>query len=198
MANKKNVYETYEKIVEWFDSTRNRTLFEKKHLDLIISFLKKGDDVLDLGCGTGEPIARYFIENGFNIIGVDGSLGMIDLAKKSFPKHQFIVQDMRDINFSKKFKAILAWDSFFHLPQNDQRLMFKIFDRHILDGGILAFTSGTYHGEVWNENGGENLYHASLSLDEYKALLQKHGFTIIKHLVDDPDCSRTVWITKKI
>lgn len=45
---------------------------------------------------------------------------------------------------------------------------YDIFIQHLNDGGILMFTTGSEAGEIWSDNGGENLYHASLSPDEYK------------------------------
>ena len=73
--------------------------------------------------------------------------------------------------------------------------MFKIFAEHILPKGILMFTSGPSHGEIWSDNGGENLYHASLDPSEYKELLAAHNFQVIKHVVDDEEChGATVWV----
>ena len=40
--------------------------------------------------------------------------------------------------------------------------MFATFARLLEPGGLLMFTSGSEHGEVWSQNGGEALYHASL------------------------------------
>ena len=54
MTNKEKVYKSYEKIVNWFDEHRSRKLFEKPYLDMIISYLKPGSKILDLGCGMGR------------------------------------------------------------------------------------------------------------------------------------------------
>ena len=104
------VYESYEKIAEWYDKHRSRDLFEKPYLDIAISHLKPGAKVLDLGCGMGEPITKYFIDNGFLITGIDGSQKQIDLAKSRFPESVFIVKDMRNIVLGEKFDCIIAWE----------------------------------------------------------------------------------------
>ncbi len=65
--NKEKVYQSYEKIVEWFDEARTKTLMESEYLNLIIKSVPTGGSVLDLGCGTGEPIAQFFIDKGFKI-----------------------------------------------------------------------------------------------------------------------------------
>lgn len=199
MNNKEKITDQYNKIATWFDQARNKDLFEKEYLDLIISFVSSGS-VLDLGCGTGEPLAKFFIEKDYKLVGIDGSQKMIDLCNlrfKHFSNAQFFVADMRNLRLEEQFDIIIAWDSFFHLEADDQRLMFKIFKSHIKAGGILAFTSGAEAGEVWGDNGGENLYHASLSASEYKKLLKENNFELIKHEIEDPKCGgHTIWVAR--
>ncbi len=194
---KDNVHEAYNKIAKWFDEHRSRELFEKPYLDLAISYLKPKAAILDLGCGMGEPITIYFIEKGFSVTGIDGSKELIELAKSRLSNGKFIVSDMRNLDLEEKFDCIIAWHSFFHLPQEDQRNMFETFKNHLNTNGILIFTSDTEAGEVWGDNGGENLYHASLAPDEYKQLLSHHGFSLIKHTVEDESCGgATVWLAQ--
>ncbi|MEK6734476.1 MAG: class I SAM-dependent methyltransferase [Pseudomonadota bacterium] len=191
--NKDNVYKSYDKMFNWFDEHRSRDLFEKPYLDLAISYLKPNAKILDLGCGMGEPIGKYFIDNGYQLTGIDGSSKLIDLAKARFPKGQFMVGDMREVSLKEKFDLVLAWNSFFHLSKDDQRLMFKIFEDNINSGGVLMFTSGPSDGEVWSDNGGEMIYHASLDPEEYKKLLAEHNFEIVKYVIED---GGGVWVAK--
>lgn len=197
--NKERVYESYEEIVHWFDDARTKTLMEAEYLNLIAKAIPTGGSILDLGCGTGEPIAQFFINKGFKVTGIDGSKKMIELCQKRFPNEQWIVSDMREINLNQQFDVILAWHSFFHLDPDSQRRMFKIFATHIKPGGILAFTSGVEEGEVWIDNGGQMLYHASLSINEYEKLLSENLFQVLLHKVRDPECGKaTVWVARKI
>ena len=195
--NKDNVYKSYDKMFNWFDEHRSRDLFEQPYLDLAISYLKPDAKILDLGCGMGEPIGEYFIDKGYQLTGVDGSSKLIDLAKSRFPKSLFIVGDMREVSLKEKFDLVIAWHSCIHLSRDDQRLMFKIFEDHINSGGILMFTSGPSDGEVWSDNGGEMLYHASLESEEYKKLLAEHHCEIIKYALNDEECGGAcVWVAR--
>jgi 2-polyprenyl-3-methyl-5-hydroxy-6-metoxy-1,4-benzoquinol methylase len=197
--NKTKVYEVYDEIIHWFDDARTKSLMESEYLNLIVDTIPPKSSILDLGCGTGEPIAQFFIEKGFNVTGVDGSKKMIELCKKRFPDECWIVSDMRDISLQQRFDAILAWHSFFHLDHDSQRNMFKVFESHIKPGGILAFTSGEEEGEVWSDNGGQQLYHASLSTKEYNSLLHDSSFKVLVHKVRDPECGEaTVWVAQKV
>lgn len=195
--NKDDVYKTYEKIADWYDEHRSRDLFEKAWLDKAIALLRKDSKILDLGCGMGEPIGQYFIDAGFQVTGVDASTKMLEIAKSRCPKIRFVLSDMRTIKLDEKFDCIIAWHSFFHLSQDNQRAMFKTFASHLKINGVLLFTSGQEAGEIWGDNGGENLYHASLSPDEYKALLQQHGFVVIEYKISDPKCGdATIWLAR--
>ncbi len=196
-GEKENVYEVYNKIATWFSENRYTGLMEKNYLDGLLVCLPINATILDLGCGTGNPILKYLISKKLNVIGVDASSEMLKIAKTDFPLVEFILQDMRLLNLNRKFDAIIAWHSFFHLPSYDQPAMFQHFEQHLNPNGILLFTSGTEQGETWGINGGENLFHASLDTKEYENLLKKHNFKILKHKINDPECGfATVWMAK--
>lgn len=193
----KNVYKVYNKIGSWFAENRAADLVEKAYLNDILEHLPAGAKVLDLGCGDGKPILEYFIKHGINVLGVDASTQMIELAKANFPTTGFLLKDMRELDLEEEFDAIIAWHSFFHLPAGDQPKMFAIFKRHLKPDGILLFTSGTERGEVWSMNGGENLFHASLATAEYQTLLLENEFKVLRHKINDPDCGgANVWMAQ--
>ena len=185
---------------EWArDRGLRNSLFEKPWLDRFRALLPPGASVLDLGCGAAEPIARYLIENQYDVTGVDSSLALIAICKVCFPRQDWIVEDMRHLAMDRRFNGILAWDSFFHLCPDDQRLMFPIFRKHAASGAALMFTSGPEHGEAIGSYEGEPLYHASPDAAEYRSLLADNGFAVVSHAVEDPDCGRhTIWLAQLI
>ena len=197
MENRKHkAFETYNIIAGWFDKNRSRHLMEKAYLDKLIDIVGKEAAVLDLGCGTGVPIMGYLLEQELHVTGVDASYRILEIAQQHFPSADFILSDMRKLSLNRKFDALIAWHSFFHLPAEDQPSMFSIFRSHLNKNGVLLFTSGNEHGEAWSENGGENLFHASLDRAQYEALLEEHGFRILSYKEDDPECSATVWMAQ--
>ncbi len=199
--NKKTVLTIYDEISNWFDSVRSKTLFEQEWLDFVLSELPLNASVLDLGCGTAEPIAKYLINRGCKITGVDGSQNMIAYCQERFPDHRWLVEDMRHYESTERFDGIIAWDSFFHLNGEDQRNMFPSFAKHSRPGGILVFSSGTSEGEGWSPMHGHDnaqMFHASLDTREYRVLLEQYGFTVLKYVETDPNCrGHTYWIAQK-
>lgn len=71
--------------------------------------LRKGDSVLDVGCGTGEHCLAL-AEAGCRVIGIDLSQTMIDRAKAKAKAGglpaEFFCQDMRAIHLTSRFDAV--------------------------------------------------------------------------------------------
>ena len=174
---------------------RGGDLMERRWLDRFIAQLPPKPKVLDIGCGPGEPIARYLLDTGCAVTGIDAAPEMIDIAKGHFSDATWLVSDMRSLNLNATYDGLLAWDSFFHLTPEDQRRMFPIFRRHAAAGAALMFTSGTSLGEAIGTFEGEPLYHASLDATEYRRLLDGNGFDVVDHVIEDPECGgHTVWV----
>ncbi len=155
-------------------------------------------NVLDLGCGSGEPIARYLIERGHAVTGVDSAAAMVNFCRQRFPAQRWIVGDMRTLSLPEKFSGLVAWDSFFHLPAADQRKMFGVFAAHAQPSAALIFTSGPRDCEAIGEFEGEVLYHASLAPEEYRTLLKENGFAVLAYVENDTACgNRSVWLAQR-
>ena len=181
-----------------WDRDRSRHLFERPWLDRFLALLPAQASVLDIGCGCGEPLARYIIERGHRLTGVDSSSSMIAVCERRFPQAVWQLADMRALSLERVFDGILAWDSFFHLTPDDQRQMFVIFEAHAAAGAALMFTSGPRFGVAMGQYGGEPLYHASLDPEEYRRLLGAHGFEVVSFVPEDPACGgHTVWLARR-
>lgn len=184
---------------DWIESRARSGLFERAWLDRFRAMLPPAGSLLDLGCGSGEPMAGYLTRLGHPVTGVDSSPAMIEACRQRFPMQEWIVGDMRQLALGRRFCGILAWDSFFHLSFDDQRRMFAIFRDHARPQAALMFTSGPAQGEAIGALGGEPLYHASLDPAEYRSLLDQNGFRVVSHVVEDLDCGgHTIWLAQLI
>ena len=191
------VIDLYQRHAATYDGLRGTLLMEGPWLSRFRDLLTPGATILDIGCGTGRPIARHFIEQGHTVTGVDSAPAMIALCRARFPEGDWQVADMRRLALGRRFGGLIAWDSFFHLTPEDQRGMFPAFAAHAAPDAALMFTSGPAHGEAIGRFEGEALYHGSLDPLEYHALLAENGFSVIDHVVEDPGCGgHTIWLAK--
>ena len=194
-----HIIEIYKKHAQAWTALRGEFLYEQSWLDDFLNLIPPCSNILDLGCGSGKPIAAYLIKQGHSIVGVDSSDVMIRMAQRNFPEQDWLQADMRTVQFQQKFQGILAWDSFFHLKPEDQRLMFVQFSQFAASGAALMFSSGPAEGEAIGELFGDALYHASLSQEEYRALLEQYGFVVVKMIAEDSSCAgHTIWLARKV
>lgn len=196
-THKINEGEKYDLIASDFAKLRNSFATEKKYLDLFIQHLQPGSSILDVGCGSGYPIASYFIEQGFQVTGVDSSKKLLEIAKIKCPTMQLIYGDIRDVTINGKFDAIIEWWCLFHLPKEDHAKMFAKFSEWLKPGGVLEFTSGDseYAGKH-SDMLEQELSFFSLNPMDYEKYLKENGFKLL--LCENDQDQHLVWIAQKI
>lgn len=180
-----------------FVARRDRSLFERPWLDRFLALAPKGP-VLDLGCGSGDPIARYLIDQGRAVIGVDASGPLLDHARAAWPDQTWLEADMRAFAPEAPVAAVVAWHSLFHLRPDEQADLIGRMGGWLADSGALMFTSGDRAAETLGDWAGEPLYHASLDPADYVAALARAGLTVVEHVAADAATGdATVWLARK-
>lgn len=103
----------------------------------------KSKNILELGCGTGNYL-KIFLEKGYNIMGVDLSEEMLEVAREKCDC-ELLQGDIRDFKIDKKFDVILImFDVLSYV--NDNEGVVKTLENvreHLNEGGQLIF-------QVWN------------------------------------------------
>lgn len=194
----RSVIDLYHRRVAQFDADRTKTLFERPWLDAFTALLPAEASVLDLGCGSGEPIAAHLIGAGARITGVDAAPAMIDLCRNRFPDHAWRVGDVRSWSPVETFDGVIAWHVLIHLTADDQRLTLARFAPLLRPGAPLLFTAAPEARETLGAWRGEPLYHGGLDPDETTALLDVAGLKVLERRIKDPDCGgASVWLARR-
>ena len=193
MTAAEKTHTVYVRNAAQFDEARGKTLFERPWLERFCAGLPGGGRVLDVGCGAGEPIARYFIEQGYAVTGVDFAEPLLEMARARFPSARFpsaewSVQDMRRLDLGRQYDGVVAWHSFFHLTPDEQVRTLPLLADHVAPGGVLMITVGPQAGERMGHVAGEPVYHASLSEDDYRRLLDEADMDVAAFVRNDESC----------
>ena len=182
----KEAIQTYNKIAGIYAKYTEERLLQFQ-LSRFESMLP-GKKVLDAGCGSGRDVA-YMMEDGFDVIGVDLSLGQIKEAKKRFPKANFKKADFRKMSFKDKhFDGVWSVTSLIHLPKKEVEKSIKEFNRVLNDKGILyvSVKKGTGSEEVKKEKYHNEprivYFYEQLEMEE---LIRDAGFKILGSEAND-------------
>lgn len=103
-----------------------------------------GDEVLDLGCGTGALMAQVISEDyRRNVTGIDISKQMITVAKQNLGnKAVLVIGDSEKLPFSDQyFDVVYCNDSFHHYP-NPQKVIEEVY--RVLKVGGTFIIGDTY------------------------------------------------------
>ena len=120
--------------------------------------------LLDLGCGTGQ-MTRRFAAKGYDMIGVDASPDMLDIARQqefiydgrdgedagALSKGQkeilYLLQDMREFELYGTVAAVISvCDSLNYILKEDDMLqVFRLVNNYLDPGGLFVFDMNT----VW-------------------------------------------------
>lgn len=192
----------YDAIAEHFHALRT-TLQpkEEEYLALLLDPLPAGSTILDLGCGTGRPIAEHMVSRGHHIVGVDGSAALLALARAQLPEQRWLHALIEAVEFEETFAAVVCWDSLFHLPRAEHAPIIRKIHRWLVPGGRLMISSG---GNVTGEEGftdtmfGHSFYYDSLPPQRMTAVLEETGFTFLRSEMcnlPDGDHDKGKWAT---
>ncbi|MDE2887207.1 MAG: class I SAM-dependent methyltransferase [Gemmatimonadota bacterium] len=116
---------------------------------LVLRDLPPGSAVLDLCCGTGQ-LAAVLYDKGYAVTGVDGSAGMIEIARRNAPDVEFLVQDARQLALDRRFAAVFStFDSLNHVMSlDDLERVFRNVHSVLEDGGYFEFDLNMEEGYV--------------------------------------------------
>lgn len=136
--------EDYNLISEDFSRTREYMWEELK--PFLDPYIKKGDKVLDLGCGNGRYY-QYFKDKETEYIGIDNSEKLIEIAKKKHLFADFRTGDALNLPFPNNyFDKVVSIAVLHHIPSEKLRKKFMEEARRVLkDNGILVITVWNFH-----------------------------------------------------
>lgn len=141
MEKEYNTLDYYNKNAKlYFEQTVEGDL--KENYDKFLSKIPRESYILDFGCGSGRD-SKYFIENGYKIKAIDGSIEMCKLAS------EYINQDVEcmkfdELNEENTYDAIWACSSILHVEKEELPNILNKMIRALKPNGVIftAFKKG--------------------------------------------------------
>jgi SAM-dependent methyltransferase len=191
---------SYDYIAEqWHCNPRGQAYVDRVllYVERILEGLPPGAKILDLGCGTGNPIAKHLLQRGFRVTGVEQSKAMLEIAKKEVPGAELIHGDMIDAKFGGKFRAAVAWDSIFHVERKHHAVIYHKLANSLEVGGRLLLSVGGSDASdsslndsdsegFTSEMYGRTFFYSGYEPGVARKLIEAEGFEIELWEVDDP------------
>jgi ubiquinone/menaquinone biosynthesis C-methylase UbiE len=195
MTEKGNlVKKGYDKIAEEYQADRC-TFDHVKELEEFASLLPKNARVIDVGCGAGIPVAKFLVDSGFEVVGVDFSEKMLRLARRNMPQTTFIRKDMTRLDFAdNSFDGLTAFYSIIHVPREKHSLLFKSFNRILKPNGIMLVCMGPDEWEATEDYYGTKMFWSQYSPQKSLQLVKNGGFEVIFDKILERGKEKHYWI----
>lgn len=187
---KRIVEEGYDRIAEEYAVARRKLgRRDKKYLDRLLERLPEGSRIMDLGCGSGEPVTKLLAEH-HQVVGVDISRRQIQLARENVLNATFFVGDMTEISYPPEtFDAIVSLIAIIHVPREEHANLFRRMHTMLKEGGLVLLTLGS---DDWVSSPddrffGVRMYWSHYDSETSKKMLEKTGFRIIQSSIESEE-----------
>lgn len=177
--------EIYGSFAAVYDQFMDNIPYEDWHRYLLHLLQEQGIKqgiVVDLACGTGTMTVRLSAD-GYDMIGVDASCEMLDIARRKCPENVLLLQqDMRELDLYGSATAfVCVCDGMnYILTEEDLQKVFHQVAMFLDEGGVFIFDMKTeyFYQEILGSDTiadhredatliWENEYHPDTKLNEY-------------------------------
>jgi SAM-dependent methyltransferase len=153
-----------------------------RHVDRLLTLLPDGSDVLELGCGAGEPVTRRLAER-HRVTAVDISGEQLRMAAVRAPEATLVHGSMVDISFEPgSFDAVAAFYAVTHVPRHHHADLLLRIARWLRAGGVLLLSMGADDdpGTIEDDWLGVPMYFSHFDAATNQALVQRAGFELVE------------------
>ena len=198
--DKKLVARGYDEIVDAYLDQFGKSSVRAVKLAAVVTHLAPGAAVLDLGCGAGVPVARELARLGFDVTGVDASIGQIERARQNAPQARFILGDMASVDFAAgAFDAVVAFYAITHLPRSEHEPLIRKIADWLRPGGRFLASFGTVEGDWSGEWLGTPMFFSHNAPEATRRMVRDAGLVAerVEVVKQDNEDQSFLWITAR-
>jgi SAM-dependent methyltransferase len=152
------------------------------YLERLLVLLEDRSNILELGCGNGEPAARMLAER-HSYTGVDISREQLRRAQALVPAGEFLHADYTALDLpADAYDAVVALYTFGHVPREELPTVFGSVARWLRPGGYLLATMGRRDapGDVQDDWLGAPMFFAGYDVETNLRLVDRAGLSVIE------------------
>ncbi|MEU1483017.1 class I SAM-dependent methyltransferase [Streptomyces sp. NPDC005752] len=165
-------------------------------LNRLLGQLAPRSRVLDVGSGTGRPTAHTLAAAGHDVLGIDVSPVMVELASHRVTGASFRCADIREVPLEEEsFDAVCVYFSLLQMSRDEQRALVRRLAGALRPGGRLVLATVPLDVEgVSTVFMGQEVRVTSFGPEGFRALAADAGLTVVSEedAVFTPDCPGAV------
>jgi len=151
-----------------------------RYLEMLAELLPAGAEVLELGCGPGEPTTRFLAER-FAVAALDLSSVQVELARRVAPSAAVEHGDLLDATYATgSFDAVVAFYVLNHIPRGRLAEVVDGIALWLRPRGIFLASFGIGDVDAWVGPWlGTQMFFSSWPRDRNTALVEAAGLEIV-------------------
>ena len=183
----------------------------------MFDLIKKGDSVLDVGCGNGR-LLDALKEKDVQYLGLDFSEQLIAQARAKYPDNEFRVADLTvEVKLPKQYDAVFLVAVLNHFDVEHQDFVMRQVNSFLKPGGLLLMTNWNlwnilYKKSVWQaekladgvktvwRSGSvkATLYYYPFTKRRISRLLTRNGFEIVQNFYSRRGSKSNIFLAQNI
>lgn len=140
-------YESFAEVYDMYMDNVPYRAWSENLLQILEKYQIPKGLLADLGCGTGT-MTRLLQQQGYDMIGIDNSCEMLDIARQKGPKDiLYLCQDMRSFELYGTVGAMVSvCDSMNYLTEKEDLIsVIRLANNYLDPGGIFIFDMNTMY-----------------------------------------------------
>jgi ubiquinone/menaquinone biosynthesis C-methylase UbiE len=174
-----------------------------KYTALLMEHLPEGSELLELGCGPGDPTTKTLAQK-YTVTANDISASCLDLARKNAPGATFVQGDMTTLDFGdNSFDAVVAYYAFHHIPRDRYEPLLDNIAKWLRPNGIFMAAFYPYDVEhlVTEDWHGSTMFWSSFGEEQSLELITRPGLEILEQskesAVEEGKETTFLWVIAK-
>lgn len=174
----------YEAVADAFVAARSRSTTGRALIRQWATSLPRGGSVIDIGCGSGEPVTTTLVDAGLTVSAIDAHPTLVAAFRQRFHNVEVACDPAeRSRFFGRRFDGAVAIGLMFLLSADTQRGPIGRVAGALNPGGRLLFTAPRQVCS-WDDvlTGRRS---SSLGAEEYGRILARSGLQLLAEHLDE-------------